>query len=323
MRTEAITAQRRPRWLRVFLTALVVALLASLPLLGANPAAAEVVAPPASVPLLGANPAVAASPPHIMVIVEENEGYANVIGSSKAPYINSLVSTHASATKWYGLTDSSLADYVALISGTTGSYSSPTLVGELATAGISWKAYMEGAPSACYTGPAVGNYQKVHNPFVHFKSITSNTAQCDRIVPFAGSGGFASDLTGNVAPSFMFVVPNVCDDMHSTCSSNVNKIKQGDNWLQSNLATVLGSPWYMAGGIVIITWDSATTADKSGWNTGSGGHIPTIVISATFSGAFSSGGNLYGTLRAIEEAYGVGLLGKSSSLANGDLKPAL
>jgi hypothetical protein len=74
---------------------------------------------------------------------------------------------------------------------------------------------------------------------------------------------------------------------------------------------------------VIITWDSATTADTSGWNTGSGGHIPTIVISATSSGAFSSGGNLYGTLRAIEDAYGVGWLGKSSSLANGDLAPAL
>jgi phosphatidylinositol-3-phosphatase len=270
----------------------------------------------------GATSAAAASPPHIMVIVEENEGYSNIIGSSKAPYINSLASTHASATKWYGLTDSSLADYVALISGTTGSYSSPTLVGELATSGISWKAYMEGMPSACYTGPGVGSYAKVHNPFVHFKSITSNTAQCDRIVPFAGSGGFASDLTGNTAPSFMFVVPNVCDDMHSSCSS-MNKIKQGDQWLKANLPTVFGSQWYMNGGIVIITWDSATTADKSGWNTGSGGHVPTIVISATFSGAFSSGGNQYGTLRAIEEEYVVGYLGKSSSAANGDLKPAL
>ena len=33
-----------------------------------------------------------------MVIVEENQGYANIIGSSKAPYINSLASTYASAT---------------------------------------------------------------------------------------------------------------------------------------------------------------------------------------------------------------------------------
>jgi hypothetical protein len=110
--------------------------------------------------------------------------------------------------------------------------------------------------------------------------------------------------------------------MHTACPKGSNKIKQGDQWLQANLPTVFNSQWYAEGGIVIITWDSATTSDKSSWNTGAGGHIPTIVISATSSGAFSSGGNHYGTLRAIEEAYGVGLLGNSSSAANGDLTPA-
>lgn len=266
----------------------------------------------------------AASPPHIMLIVEENQGYAQIIGSKSAPYITSLANTHASASKWYGLTDSSLSDYVALISGLTGSYKSPTLVGELAAQGISWKAYMEGAPSACYTGKAVANYSKVHNPFVHFKSITGNPAQCNRVVPFLGTdgSGFAADLNGNAAPDFMYVVPNVCDDMHSSCPPQNKEIKQGDQWLQANLPTVLHSSWYSSGGIVIITWDSATTSDTSGWNTGHGGHIPTIVISATSHGTFSSGGNHYGTLRAIEEAYGVGLLGASSTAANGDLTPA-
>jgi acid phosphatase len=305
MASAPSAAPLRTRWLRICLTALAVAL--------------SVAAPP----LLGVTRAAAASPPNIMVIVEENQGYSNIIGNAKAPYINSLASTYASATQWYGLTDNSLADYVALISGTTGSYGSPTLVGELATAGISWKAYIEDVPSACYTGPGVGNYEKVHNPFVSFKSITKNPAQCNRIVPFAGTGGFASDLNGNTAPSFMFVVPNVCDDMHSACPKGSNKIQAGDQWLQANLPTVFGSQWYKNGGIVIITWDSATTADQSGWNTGNGGHIPTIVISATSSGAFGNGGNHYGTLRAIEEEYGVGYLGQSSSAANGDLKPAL
>ena len=304
MRTAESAEQRRRLWRRMFLAVL----------LGAVPVSA---------PLVGGTPAAAANPPHIMVIVEENQGYTNIIGNSKAPYINGLVSTYASATKWYGLTDNSLADYVALISGYTGSYSKPTLVGELASADISWKAYMEGAPSVCYTGPGVGNYEKVHNPFVYFKSITGNSAQCDHVVPFAGSGGFASDLNGNAAPDFMYVVPNICDDMHTACPKGSNKIKQGDQWLQSNLHTVFNSQWYTEGGIVIITWDSATTSDKSGWNTGNGGHIPTIVISSMFSGAFGSGGNHYGTLRAIEEAYGVGLLGNSSSAANGDLTPAL
>ena len=302
METSRKAKKPRQLWLRICMAAL----------LGAVPASA---------PLLGGS-AAAASPPHIMVIVEENQGYKDIIGSSKAPYINSLASQYASATQWYGLSDNSLADYVALISGDTGSYSKPTLVGELASAGISWKAYMEDMPSVCYTGPGVGNYEKVHNPFVYFKSITGNPAQCDQVVPFAGNGGFASDLNGNTAPDFMYVVPNICHDMHTACPNGSNKIKQGDQWLQSNLPTVFNSQWYAGGGIVIITWDSALTSDKSGWNTGHGGHIPTIVISSSSSGAFSTGGNHYGTLRAIEEAYAVGLLGNSSNAANGDLTPA-
>lgn len=284
---------------------------------------ALVMAVPVSLPVLGTTTAAAVGTPHIMVIVEENQGYSNIIGNAKAPYINSLARTYASATQWYGLKDSSLADYVALISGKIGTYGSPTLVGELATSGISWKAYMEDMPSPCYTGGSVGLYEKIHNPFVYFKSITSDPTQCNRVVPFAGSGGFASDLTGNTAPSFMFVVPNVCDDMHSSCSTSVGKIKRGDEWLQTNLPTVFSSQWYAAGGVVIITWDTAKPTDTSFWNTGSGGHIPTIAISATTSGTLTSGGNHYGTLRAIEEAYAVGLLGQSSDPANGDLTPAL
>jgi len=274
--------------------------------------------------VLGASSAVAAGTPHIMVIVEENKGYSQVIGNKAAPYINSLATTYASATQWYGLTDTSLADYVALISGTTASYSSPTLVGELAKAPapISWKAYMEDAPSACYTGGSVRHYTKTHNPFVHFKSITNSPAQCNRVVPFAGN--FANDFaaTSTTAPSFAYVVPNRCDDMHDSCAPLRNQIKQGDQWLKATLGIVLSSQWYAAGGIVIITWDAATTSDHSHWNTGSGGHIPTIVVSATSHGMFSSGGNHYGTLRAIAEAYGVAPPGKSADLGNGDLTPA-
>jgi hypothetical protein len=261
----------------------------------------------------------AASPPHIMLIVMENEGYAQIIGNTQAPYINSLASTYASATNWYGLQDSSLADYVALVSGTTGTYSAPTLIGELASRSISWKAYMEDMPSVCYTGKGIGNYSKLHNPFVYFKSIR-NTTLCNQVVPF--SPAFGTDLSSNTAPDFMWVTPNECDDMNSKCSPLNNPIKQGDQWLQTTVPTVLKSQWYAAGGTIVITWDSATKADQSGWNTGSGGHVPTIVISAKSSGTFALGGNHYGTLRAIEEAYAVGLLGASATAANGDLTPA-
>src|SRR5207302_7147944 len=135
-----------------------------------------------------------------------------------------------------------------------------------------------------------------------------------------------------------------CDNMHdSTCSLTsggcypesqggtasctrpgnlpYDPIAQGDYWLQSYLPTVLASQWYKQGGTVIITWDEGK--DSTGWNGTSGGHVPTIVVSAASNGPLTAGGNHYGTLRSIEEAYGVGLLGQSADVANGDLLAGL
>jgi phosphatidylinositol-3-phosphatase len=273
-------------------------------------------------------------PPHIMLIVMENEGYSQIIGNtSQAPYINYLATKYRSATSWYGLQHSSLADYVALISGATGTYSLPTVVGELASAGITWKAYMEDMPSICYTGKGIGNYSKLHNPFVYFKSIKNNPAQCGNVVPVAtpltaSSSMFdSSNLNSSNPPAFVWVTPNECDDMNSKCSPLNNHIKQGDQWLSTAIPLVQKTSWYTQGnGVIIITWDAATIADTSSWNmTGSGGHVPTIVVSQTATGPFTAGGNHYGTLRGIETAYtayGVGKLGASAIAANGDLSPA-
>jgi hypothetical protein len=185
-------------------------------------------------------------------------------------------------------------------------------------------------PSVCYTGKGIGNYSKLHNPFVYFKTI-KNTALCNNVVPVAtpltaSSSMFdSSNLNSSNPPAFVWVTPNECDDMNTKCSPLNDHIKQGDQWLSTAIPLVQKTAWYAQGGIIVITWDSATTADSSFWNTGSGGHVPTIVVSATAKGlgTFTAGGNHYGTLRGIEEAYGVGLLGASASAANGDLSPAL
>ena len=101
----------------------------------------------------------ASGPPHIMVIVEENQG-RSLLGSSSAPYINSLASTYTSATDWFGVQPNSINDYLELVSGsnqgwpTTGlppaAFGASTLGDELSTQAIGWKAYMEDIPSPCY-----------------------------------------------------------------------------------------------------------------------------------------------------------------------------
>jgi phospholipase C len=233
------------------------------------------------------------------------------------PYLNSLPNQYGLATDWNDLSHPSLPNYLGLISGSIqnnpqdttpadGTYPGPTLVDQLAHAGYSWKAYMEDMPSPCDLNDTYGpaNYDVNHNPFVYFDSIRGIRAQCDRVVPFTQ---FASDLQRNMAPDFMWVSPNLIDDMHN------GTYAQGDAFLRTQIPIVLASQWYSGGGTVIITFDEGETTEK----------VATIVISRhTARGArLTTAGSHYGTLRAIEETYGVPLLGGAAQSSSGDLRP--
>lgn len=253
---------------------------------------------------------------HVMIILMENHDYSEIIGNSQAPYINSLAAGNGLATNWSDVSHPSLPNYLALISGSIWNnpqdtlpsqdhYSGTTLVDELAARGIGWKGYMEDLTTSCDTSDGgSGNYDVNHDPFVYFDEIRNSASQCNRIVPYTR---LATDLSSNSAPPFIWVTPNLNDDMHD------GSIAQGDQWLQGQLPMVFNSSWYRSGGRVIITWDEGEGSEQ----------IATIVISANHGGArrLSAAGNHYGTLRAIEETYGVGLLGASADPSNGDLRP--
>ncbi|MDQ6846611.1 MAG: hypothetical protein M3019_03385 [Candidatus Dormibacteraeota bacterium] len=275
--------------------------------------------------------AAAGTAPHVMVIVEENKAYSAsdgspfIIGNSNAPYINSLASQYSSATRWYAQAHGSVSDYYDLIAGSpeTGNavpYADTTVVDELAAKGVSWKAYMEDMPSPCYTGADTGNYLASHNPFVDFNSIRNNPSQCANVVPYSQA---SADLNGSSPPSFVWITPNQCNDMHtSTTPCPTNAVSTGDLWLKNNLQSIMSSAWYQQNGTIIVTWDESVGTDTSGWNGGVGGHVATLVISKNNSAPYTGGGNLLGILRGIEETYGVGLLGASSDPGNGDISAA-
>jgi hypothetical protein len=254
-----------------------------------------------------------------MVIVEENNSYSAIIGNSQLPYINSLATTYGLETNWWGVSHPSLPNYLGMVSGSIwnnpadttpqdGTYAGPTFVDELAANGIGWKAYIEDMPKACDLTDTFspGYYDVNHNPFMYFDSIRNTAAQCNRDVPFTQ---FATDLSSGQAPPFMYVVPNLNDDMHDGTYSTA------DSWIHQQMQLVLASSWYTQGGIVVLTWDEG----ESG-----GDQIATIVISSSnHSTHVSSYGNHYGLARAIEEKYGIGLLAGSANLANGDLSPLM
>src|SRR5262249_30886025 len=93
----------------------VVTLLASTVLVATTGAATGPVPPGASSPP-------SASPPHydhIFVIVEENHGFQDVIGTPAAPNLNALAQQFGLATDYFGVSHPSEPNYVALLGGNT------------------------------------------------------------------------------------------------------------------------------------------------------------------------------------------------------------
>jgi acid phosphatase len=259
-----------------------------------------------------------------MVIMEENKGYAATLGSCAAdPYFCSLAANYATDTAWYGISHPSAPNYVAFASGGTqgvssdctppgcGPFSVPSLGGQLTAAGVPWRAYMESMPSPCYSGAGSSLYAEKHNPFLYFSDVraASNCATVE--VPYPGAAGLVTALGGTGAPDFVWITPNLANDMHS------GTVQQGDAWLKANLGPVLASPWFTGGdATVVVTMD-----ENDAQSTPGGGQVPLVVISSntTGKGSVTVSGNHYGMLRSIEEAYGLGLLGGAATGANGDL----
>lgn len=268
-------------------------------------------------PASSAAPSASGQVPHVLVLLEENRDFGSVIANPQAPFLNGLAQQYGLATNWYGVSHPSLPNYLALVSGSVQGVSGDvtptaqklpgqTFVDQLAGRGIGWKAYMEDLPHACDTTDTYspGHYDVNHDPFVYFRTISTSNAQCDRVVPY---GQLAADLAGGAAPPFIWVSPNTLHNMHDA------GVKEADDWAKDLVTRVQASSWYQSGGTIVITWDEGEPSDR----------IPTIVVSArTPRGArLNTRGDHYGTLRALEELYGLPYLGAAADTSSGDLRP--
>ena len=138
---------------------------------------------------------------------------------------------------------------------------------------------------------------------MYFNSVRNNLSQCNRDVPYSQ---LTTDLNAGTAPSFIWVSPNTANDMHDGTPA------QGDAFLQGLVTQVQASSWWTAGARIVITWDEGTQSEQ----------VLTLVVGSAH-GTAATGGNEYGTLRGLEETYGVGLLGQSAASNVGDILPLL
>jgi len=250
---------------------------------------------------------------HIFVIVMENKDYGSVLGGDQAPYMSALAQQYGVATNYYGIRHPSLPNYLAMIGGDTFGVTSnctdcfvsaPNLVDQLEAGGKSWKAYMEDMPSPCFVGDAIPLYKQKHNPFIYFDTVRTNPARCNKIVPFTQ---FVTDMQTNAVPNFVWITPNMCNDMHD-CPVSV-----GDTWLKTWVPTILQSPAWKDNGALFITFDEGSGTGGCCGNA-AGGRIATLVISPLGRAGFSSNVQYthYSLLRTIETAWQLPLLGRAN-----------
>ena len=259
------------------------------------------------------------SQPHIktvFIILMENKNWAQIAGSSSAPYINNTLLPMASHAELYfnpPLVHRSLPNYLWLEAGVnfgifnddppSANHQSTTshLVTLLQKSGISWKTYQENIGGADCPLVSNGLYAVKHNPFVYFDDVTDNgnpaSANCiSHVRPFSE---LATDLANNTVAQYNFITPNECNDMHDSCAPLNDPIRQGDTWLSQNLPAILDSAAYRSGGAVFVTWDEGAASD---------GPIGMIVVSPFAKGNGYRNFIRYthgSTLRTFQEIFGV------------------
>jgi acid phosphatase len=235
---------------------------------------------------------------HIVIVMEENHSYAQIIGSSQAPYINSVASEGALFTNSHAITHPSEPNYMAITSGSTYgltsdacpfSTSKPSLGSELLSAELTYAGYSESMPSQGYEGCTSGPYARKHNPTANYTDLPSSVNRT-----FAQFPSDYADL-----PTVSIVDPNLNDDMHN------GTVAQGDTWLKNNMNGYI--TWAMShNSLLVLTWDENNGA--------AGSQIPTIFVGANIKpGKYSEKITHYNVLRTLEQAYGLSYLGASKT----------
>ncbi|TVY07058.1 acid phosphatase [Paenibacillus cremeus] len=236
-------------------------------------------------------------PDHVVIVIEENHAYEQIVDRAKAPYFNSLIEQGALMTASYAVTHPSQPNYLALFSGSTQgmtsdscgkTYDAPNLASELLADKLTFTGYSEDMPKAGYSGCSYKGYARKHNPWVQFTNVPAELNQ-----PLSS---FPSDYSS--LPTISFVIPNHQDDMHD------GTVEQADAWLQKHLGGYV--EWASThNSLLIITWDEDDNAKKN--------HIPTLFVGSMVNkGRYDNVSNHYSVLRTITDMYGLKSLGDSA-----------
>jgi phosphatidylinositol-3-phosphatase len=271
-------------------------------------------------------------PDHIVIVIEENKGYDDIIGSSSAPYLNNLVEQGALLTKFYAMHHPSQANYMEFFSGNDqgifndicpkARFTKPSLGGSLIRGKLTFAGFAEDAPANPFVCQA-GLYVMRHCPWVEFKDVPTSLTRNMSTFPTTANG-FEN------LPAVAFVTPNLVNDMHSLSASDPRvtgsaaiplEVANGDKWLKAHIDAY--AQWAREhNSLLIITWDEDSAPyhypnvrSKTIRTQPPANHIATIFVGSMVAAGTKSETvySFYDLLRTIEDMYGLPLLGGSKT----------
>ena len=211
---------------------------------------------------------------HVVILIEENKDYDQIIGNRSAPYINGvLMAEGASLTQMYGEEHYSQGNYFWLFCGgnldigfddkiPSTSFQVSNLAQQLRKKGLTFNGYSEDLP---WIGSKVEYvdegrehiYGRKHVPWISFGNVpngsTAETSCNLRWKDFPTDRARYNDLA-----KVSIVIPNLRNDMHN--GPNEASIPLGDSWLARNI-----DPYYQwaktHNSLLIVTFDESD--DKS------------------------------------------------------------
>lgn len=213
---------------------------------------------------------------HVVIVIEENKDYEQIIGNPDAPYINNILKREgANFTQAYAEEHFSEGNYFWLFSGSNQNvgfldripsaathtpypFTTDNLGHQLLAKGLSFEGYAEDLPEIGFSGDYAGLYARKHVPWISFANVPNGTTDATsstlRFADFPDSPAHYHTL-----PIVAIVVPNQANDMHNGPSAK--SIPAGDVWLRQFI-----DPYYQwakeHNSLLILTFDE--NSDKHG-----------------------------------------------------------
>ncbi len=258
-------------------------------------------------------PAAIFPPDHIVVIMDENRAYSEIIGNTNdAPYINSLLGLAANFTGSHAEQHPTDPNYLYFFAGDnqgiTGNsipgnlpFTTPNLAAELIAAGFTFVDYAEDLPFTGDQTPVIdgphGTYYEEENVAGYWISTNSpapstNNLPLSVLQPLTN---WPSDF--HQLPTIAFVHSVEQNDMHEGYWPNSSlTISNGDFWIKNNLDRYV--KWAMTNNsLFILTFDESSSLSPDN-------QIPTLFLGPMIKpGNYAETINHFNVLRTLEDLY--------------------